>query len=241
MNGLIQAFSWRLQERAAYWNNRNKEKDGRYEIEITSVFFLLILIAWLVFTHLEIVHPLRLPPPSGIKTGLENLFLGHEAAYAAEKGLNRLRMLLLHSTQLLEHLYFPAGRLATGFVSGSLLGLTIGIICGISRRTGTVFLLSVLFFNGIPRIFLVSVCALWGVLNNEAAIFFAFLPALVNSAEAAFRSLSNPSVQDMVDAALVDGASAPQVALEVVLPTEGARSILSFGLRLGFVGALVGG
>jgi NitT/TauT family transport system permease protein len=154
------------------------------------------------------IPPLFLPSPTAILTA------GWDMLVAGELHQNVLTSL---------------SRIASGYVIGSVCGITIGLFLGFSRWAETILTPIVYSIYPIPKIALLPLIILWlgiGELPKMTIIALGvFFPVVINT----FSGVKNVD-STLINAAVSFGASHLSVVRKVILP--GALPMIFAGLKL---------
>ncbi len=183
---------------------------GRWRLAARTVFpFLVVGGLW------EFVARLRVFPP--------RLFPDVEDVAAAFVRLSAAGILPHHALE-------TVGRLLAGFALAAVVGVTVGIAMGRSRRAEDIFLPLVMIGAPIPGLAYAPLFMLWFGLGNLPAIllvgFVSAFPIIVNSWTGV------KAVKEIwVRAAQAMGADDRRLFRQVILP--GALPYILTGLRLG--------
>jgi ABC-type nitrate/sulfonate/bicarbonate transport system permease component len=178
-------------------------------------FFALVILAWQAASSARLIDPLFLPPPTQIAKALEEMTL---------------------SGELFRHLGASLVRIGTGWLIGTVGGIVLGGLIGLSwigRSTGLPFI-SALF--PVPKIALLPLLILWlgiGETSKIAVIAFGvFFPMAVST----YAGVDNVQ-RNLIRMAQSFNVPFPAIILNVVIPAV-LPSILS-GFRISASIALI--
>lgn len=178
---------------------------------------VLLIAVWAVCSATGLVSVYLLPPPwvvlramLGFVTGL-----GWHSPYAGG--------FLIHAATSLA-------RVLSGFMIAGIMGITLGITCGRSRRLAGGVDPLVQLFRSVPGISWLPIAMIWFGIGTSTAIFLialaAFFPVYINTLHGA-RDIPELWLR----AARTLGASPRQALFRVVLP--GVFPSIESGLRVG--------
>jgi ABC-type nitrate/sulfonate/bicarbonate transport system permease component len=105
-----------------------------------------------------------------------------------------------------------------GFIAGSVLGVTIGLVMGWSRTAEAVFAPLYRIIRPIPPIAWIPISIIWFGLGESAKIFLIFLASFANVTLNAWSGAANVDRQ-LLGAAKMLGANNRQLFFTIVLPS----------------------
>jgi NitT/TauT family transport system permease protein len=129
----------------------------------------------------------------------------------------------------------------TGFVLGTLLGSTLGLMLWYSRFVASVVEPAAVAFNGVPKIALGPLIIIWLGAGVESKIVLAFVSTLVVAFLAAYGATREVDA-DLVTLLRSIGASRWQIFRKLLLPSAMPFMFAAMRINVGFalVGAVVG-
>lgn len=135
---------------------------------------------------------------------------------------------LAESGEIWQHLAISTRRALFGLLIGGSIGLSLGLLTGLSRRGELLLDSSVQMVRNVPHLALIPLVILWFGIDESAKIFLValgtFFPIYLNTYHG-IRGV-DPSLLEM---ARSYGLSGPALFLQVVLP--GALPTILVGLR----------
>ena len=179
------------------------------------VFFALVIVGWEVASRHRLIDPLFLPPPSQIWNALHDLVL---------------------SGELSRHLSASLVRIGAGWFLGSLAGILLGGLIGLSwigRSIGLPFI-SALF--PIPKIALLPLLILWFGIGESSKIATIALGVFFPVAVSTYAGVDNVP-RNLIRMAQSFGMPFPSIVLNVIAPAM-LPSVLS-GFRISASIALI--
>lgn len=189
-------------------HNKMDSWQKTYPAWVSSISLLALLVIWELICALGVVSPLFLPSPSAILKALYSLTISGEIGNSLLASLSRIGF---------------------GFLAGSLIGLAVGLITGISAlgdRLGTPIVQAL---YPIPKIALLPLFILWlgiGELSKVTIIALGvFFPIAMNT----YSGVKNVDPL-LIKVAVSFNASRWLTIKSVVLP--GALPVIFTGMRL---------
>lgn len=147
----------------------------------------------------------------------------------------------LRSGEIVRHLGVTGGEALAGLAVGSLVGITLGLLLGMSRMVGAALEPFVIALNALPRVALAPLIIMFVGIGFASkfllAVSLVVVPMMINTYEG-IRSVDPALVKVMQ----VYRASRAQIFLKVLLPNcvpwlfSGLRVSISFAI----IGAIVG-
>lgn len=142
-------------------NINSKKVFGYINIAILPI---LILTAWIAATKLELFSPAILP---SIQTVLDSL------------------KSQLNSGQLIKDISVSLTRVVEGYMIAAVLGITLGVLMGISERINKFFFLTFTSIRQIPMLAWIPLIVLWFGIGESSKIIViviaAYFPILLNT------------------------------------------------------------
>lgn len=182
---------------------------------VSWVFFALLLIGWEAASSARLVDPLFLPPPTLIYRALADMTM---------------------SGELFQHLAASMMRIGAGWLIGSVAGVLLGGLIGLSwlgRSTGLPFI-SALF--PVPKIALLPLLILWFGIGESSKVATIALGVFFPMAVSTFSGVDNVQ-RNLIRMAQSFNMPFPAIILNVVVPAI-LPSILS-GFRISASIALI--
>ncbi len=133
------------------------------------------------------------------------------------RGFNTLRTEGFKNITLWEHLSTSLFRVGVGMLAGTVVGVPIGFMMGLSSRLRGFFDTPVELFRPIPPLALIPLFILWFGIGNPSAyalLIFASIWIMIIAARAGVRTVSLSKIR----AAYSLGASKPQILFRLILP-----------------------
>jgi taurine transport system permease protein len=198
--------------------NSEKPRARILYLGITVLSPLVIGLLWIVSTRYGWVRSVILPTPMAVvQSAVEFLRDGYSG------------------NSLMVHLGASAYRVGIAFVSGAVLGISLGILRATSPVVNAVFLVPTEVLRPIPPLGLIPLFILWFGLGELSKIVLIFIPVflitMINT-QAGVKG-SNP---ELIRASRCFGASRFRTFISVLLP--GALPNIITGLRIAFGTAL---
>ena len=170
---------------------------------------VVLVLAWEALSRLGVLSPRTLAAPSAI--------LGSAWQLAADGGL-------------LPDLAISLARVVAGFTIGSLLGVALATVSGLSRRGEDVFDAPLQMLRTLPHLALVPLFILWFGIGELPKVALVTLGALFPVYLNLFAGIRGVDPK-LIEAGRVFGLGRWQVVRRIVLP--GALPSLLTGLRYG--------
>ncbi|MCD8349090.1 MAG: ABC transporter permease [Planctomycetaceae bacterium] len=120
---------------------------------------------------------------------------------------------------ILMHAVYSLGRVLAGFIIGSALGVTVGLIMGWSRVAEAIMAPLYRIIRPIPPIAWIPISIIWFGLGESAKIFLIFLASFANVTLNAWSGARNVDRQ-LIGAAKMLGANQRQIFFSIVLPSS---------------------
>ncbi|WP_034913859.1 MULTISPECIES: aliphatic sulfonate ABC transporter permease SsuC [Erwinia] len=134
------------------------------------------------------------------------------------------------SGELWQHLAISGWRAAIGFCIGGSIGLTLGLITGMSRLGERLLDTSVQMLRNVPHLALIPLVILWFGIDESAKIFLVALGTLFPIYLNTYHGIRNVD-RGLVEMARSYGLSGWSLFIQVVLP--GALPSIMVGVRFG--------
>ncbi len=170
---------------------------------------LVLLGLWEAVAALGLVSPLFLPPPSRV----------------LDSGWG-----MVQNGEIWHHLAASLGRIGLGFSTGALVGVTLGVILGISSLADDCLSPVISATYPIPKIAIFPLLILWlgiGEMSKVAVIALGVFFPVVISVRAGVRDVDTT----LIKAAVSMGSGRVDVIRKVILPA--ALPMIFAGLKLG--------
>lgn len=178
---------------------------------------LLAGLLWVGLTEGGLVRDLFLPGPGDLWSGASELF---EEGYKGRP--------------LLEHAGISLFRVATGFLTGALVGTALGLGMGYLPRLNALAAPFVEFLRPLPQLAYLILLIVWLGIGETSKITMLFLAALPVSAIAARDGVANVP-PERIRVALALGASRWQVFRFVLMPSALPEIMVGARLAAGIV------
>jgi len=176
---------------------------------------ILILLLWEAVARSGLVESYVLPAPSIVFQTLSSL---------------------LASGELLPHIYISLFRALSGFVIGSILGISLGLMMGWSKFVENVADIPFQVFRAIPKSALIPLFIVWFGLGEFPKILLVSLAPFVLCTINTMAGVRNVDIIH-IKAAQALGAKDGQILREVVIPS--AVPMIFAALRLACVVSLM--
>jgi len=153
--------------------------------------------------------------------------------------------LIAANGNLWQDLGITLGRVGTGFVLATLVGLPLGIIFGASKRLGEFFEPIIPVMNTVSSAIWATFAIIWFGVSNATTVFVVFMtamPLIITNVWQGTRTVS----ADFIELAHVLRMPARKVMVKIYLPTilpyffSGARLAFGFGWRVSLVAETLG-
>lgn len=159
--GTVIEFKNKILLKKRNMNSKNK-KILNY---LTFIFLpILIFILWNISTNLKLFSPAILPSVSTVIDSLKNQ---------------------LGSGQLIKDIQVSLIRVLQGYLIASILGVTIGVLMGVSEKINNLFFLTFSAIRQIPMLAWIPLIVLWFGIGESSKIIViviaAFFPVLLNT------------------------------------------------------------
>lgn len=157
---------------------------------------ILIIIIWAVLSYLKIVNPIFLSSPKETLQNIFNLFFNHD---------------------ILKDISISIARVLSGFMTALLIGLPLGIFCGVSKKIQMFIETNISFLRYVPVAAFIPLAILWfGVSEVEKVflIFIGVLPYVV-----LYTSVASANVEkEYIEVGKTFGANQWQLVKKIILP-----------------------
>ena len=149
------------------------------------------------------------------------------------------------SGTLWQDLAITLGRVGTGFILATLIGLPLGIIFGANRKLGDFFEPVIPVMNTVSSAIWATFAIIWFGVSNATTVFVVFMtamPLIITNVWQGTRTVS----ADFIELAHVLRMPAWKVMVKIYLPTilpyffSGARLAFGFGWRVSLVAETLG-
>jgi len=146
---------------------------------------------------------------------------------------------------LWQDLGITLGRVATGFILATLIGLPLGIIFGANKRLGEFFEPIIPVMNTVSSAIWATFAIIWFGVSNATTVFVVFMtamPLIITNVWQGTRTVN----ADFIELAHVLRMPARRVMMKIYLPTilpyffSGARLAFGFGWRVSLVAETLG-
>ncbi|CDX13721.1 taurine transporter subunit; membrane component of ABC superfamily [Mesorhizobium sp. ORS 3324] len=194
------------------WSRPRPKRPGVSARLISALTILVLLAAWTVSAHLQLVSPVFLPSPAAVWA---------KFVVVARDGFV--------DATLLQHIGASLWRVFAALIVAIAVGVPVGLAIGISRVGRGVFDPLLEFLRPIPPLAYLPLVVIWfgiGEPSKILVIAIAMLAPVALSTAAGVRGVP----RERIDAARSLGATRGQVIRHVVLPSA-LPSILT-GLRI---------
>jgi NitT/TauT family transport system permease protein len=149
------------------------------------------------------------------------------------------------SGDLWQNLAITLGRVASGFIAATLIGLPLGIVLGANRRLGEFFEPIIPVMNTVSSAIWAIFAIIWFGISNATTIFVVFMtamPLIITNVWQGTRTVS----ADFIELAHTLRMPKRKVMVKIYLPTilpyffSGARLAFGFGWRVSLVAETLG-
>jgi NitT/TauT family transport system permease protein len=149
------------------------------------------------------------------------------------------------SGDLWTNLAITLGRVGTGFILATLIGLPLGIIFGAQKRLGEFFEPIIPVMNTVSSAIWATFAIIWFGVSNATTVFVVFMtamPLIITNVWQGTRSVN----ADFIELARTLRMPAHKVMVKIYLPTilpyffSGARLAFGFGWRVSLVAETLG-
>ena len=146
---------------------------------------------------------------------------------------------------LWQDLGITLGRVSTGFILATLIGLPLGIIFGANKRLGEFFEPIIPVMNTVSSAIWATFAIIWFGVSNATTVFVVFMtamPLIITNVWQGTRTVN----ADFIELAHVLRMPARRVMIKIYLPTilpyffSGARLAFGFGWRVSLVAETLG-
>lgn len=153
--------------------------------------------------------------------------------------------LISASGTLWQDLGITLGRVATGFIMATLVGLPLGILFGAQKRLGEFFEPVIPVMNTVSSAIWATFAIIWFGVSNATTVFVVFMtamPLIITNVWQGTRTVN----ADFIELAHVLRMPAHKVMVKIYLPTilpyffSGARLAFGFGWRVSLVAETLG-
>lgn len=153
--------------------------------------------------------------------------------------------LIAANGNLWQDLGITLGRVSTGFVLATLIGLPLGIIFGANKRLGEFFEPIIPVMNTVSSAIWAIFAIIWFGISNATTIFVVFMtamPLIITNVWQGTRTVN----ADFIELAHMLRMPARRVMIKIYLPTilpyffSGARLAFGFGWRVSLVAETLG-
>ncbi|MDA8123684.1 MAG: ABC transporter permease [Deltaproteobacteria bacterium] len=145
------------------------------------------------------------------------------------------------SGELFRHVSITLSEAYLGLFYGSLIGISLGILCGQFLTFGRIFAPIVSALQGIPQLTLAPLYILWFGIGLQSKVILSALMVFFNVFISTYGGIRNID-QKLIEAATLLGGNRRQILWHIVIPAS-MPWILS-GIRIGtsicMVGAIIG-
>lgn len=153
--------------------------------------------------------------------------------------------LIAANGNLWQDLGITLGRVSTGFVLATLIGLPLGIIFGANKRLGEFFEPIIPVMNTVSSAIWATFAIIWFGVSNATTVFVVFMtamPLIITNVWQGTRTVN----AEFIELAHVLRMPASRVMIKIYLPTilpyffSGARLAFGFGWRVSLVAETLG-
>ena len=153
--------------------------------------------------------------------------------------------LIAANGNLWQDLGITLGRVGTGFILATLVGLPLGIIFGANKRLGEFFEPIIPVMNTVSSAIWATFAIIWFGVSNATTVFVVFMtamPLIITNVWQGTRTVN----ADFIELAHVLRMPAHRVMMKIYLPTilpyffSGARLAFGFGWRVSLVAETLG-
>jgi ABC-type nitrate/sulfonate/bicarbonate transport system permease component len=176
---------------------------------------IVIITVWECLARIGMIPPFILPAPTHILASLFNLIINGE---------------------LTPHLIASLKRSLSGFIIGSCLGISMGMLIGWSKIMEQIFDIPVQVFRAVPTSALFPLIIVWFGIGEMSKIFIVALPPFFLCLVNTFSGVRGVDMV-LIKAARSLGARDRHILKEIILPSS--APMIFAGLRLGIVVSLV--
>ena len=171
---------------------------------------------WFLLSHFKLVNPIFLPGPGEVWTAFtKTLTVGYQGS-------------VLH-----EHIFASLARILAGYFLACVVGIPLGLVMGLSRRTRAVFDPLIEFYRPLPPLALYTLLVMWLGIGDTSKVALLFLAALPPLSISAMTAAANVDAQ-LLKAARTLGAGPRQLFFNVVLPASLPGICTGMRISLGF-------
>ena len=201
---------------AATTRNRLHQLDSYLTRVRSTVFIIMLLIAWEVVCRIFHVSPLVIVPPSQVAGAF---------------------LRLLSQGELLYHVYISMAEFIQGFLLAAVVGISVGIALGVNKPLRDYLDVTISALYAMPIIAISPLLIMWfgiGTGSKVAVVFsVAVFNILINTTSGVLSVDKN-----FIETAKCYGLSRTQIFLKVLIPA--ALPFIITGLRLGVGRGLIG-
>ncbi len=153
--------------------------------------------------------------------------------------------LIAANGNLWQDLGITLGRVATGFILATLVGLPLGIVFGANKRLGEFFEPIIPVMNTVSSAIWATFAIIWFGVSNATTVFVVFMtamPLIITNVWQGTRTVN----AEFIELAHVLRMPARRVMVKIYLPTilpyffSGARLAFGFGWRVSLVAETLG-
>jgi len=177
-------------------NGQNLELTKRKYLIFVLSGTLLIILVWAILSYLRIVSPIFLSTPTETLKNIYNLFINDD---------------------ILKDVFVSIVRVVSGFVLALMVGLPLGIFCGVFKKIEAFLETNISFLRYIPVAAFIPLAILWfGVSEAEKTflIFIGVLPYVI-----LYTSVAAANVEkEYIEVGKTFGANDWQLLKKIILP-----------------------
>lgn len=137
------------------------KKNNLLNITLSTISIAVLLIIWEIFFKISVNY--IMPSPLSV---LKELFL------------------MIETKELWKQWVSSIKRFSLGYIIGSSLGITIGILIGLHKRIDDIFYIFIHFLRHIPGLAWIPLAVLWLGIGMQSSVFVialaAFFPVAIN-------------------------------------------------------------
>ncbi len=177
-------------------NGQNLELPKRKYIVFALSGTILIILIWAVLSYLKIVSPIFLSTPTETLKNIYNLFVNND---------------------ILKDVFVSIARVLSGFTLALLVGLPLGVFCGVSKKIEAFIETNISFLRYIPIAAFIPLAILWFGVSEIEKIFLIFIGVLPYVI--LYTSVASANVEkEYIEVGKTFGANEWQIIKKIILP-----------------------